>query len=203
MLFYSVLFHLILPYSVLFCSVKHIGHDLLHWFHHRSVGLEPQFDEHWPAVTGQICWDGLSVPMCVSGDSFPPGPSWPVPTENFHSVVCQQPQTLSLWEEGMPSTAIPTPVFLRCCPGIAEHVRVPGLTRAPPSRDTSQPPGLVTGRAPRAWSRWFLKGGRWRQPEPCPRLSGRGLLAWIQPTDTHLTFSVAPTLWFPCGSADK
>ena len=110
MLFYSVLFHLIPPYPVLFCSVKHTGHDLLHWFHHRSVGLEPQFDEHCPGEIGQTCWDGcwerLSVPVCVSEDSLPPGSSsgWPIPTENFHSAACQQPQTLSLRERGMPST---------------------------------------------------------------------------------------------------
>ena len=51
-----------------------------------------------------------------------------------------------------PPPAIPAPVFLRCCPGISEHVRIPGLTRAPLPEDTSQPPGLVTGRAQRAWS---------------------------------------------------
>lgn len=122
MLFYSVLFHLIPPYPVLFCSVKHTGHDLLHWFHHRSVGLEPQLDEHWPGEIGQTCWDGcwehLSVPMCVSEDSLPPGPSsgWPIPTENFHSAVCQQPQTLSLREEGMPSTRHPCPCISAVLP---------------------------------------------------------------------------------------
>ena len=53
------------------------------------------------------------------------------------------------------SKACPPPaisVFLPCCPGISEHVRIPGLTRAPLPGDTSQPPGLVTGRAQRAWS---------------------------------------------------